>query len=210
VTLVIRPLTPEVWPAFEDLFGRAGASNGCWCMYWRLGPAYRDRERTQNRDDLRTIVRRGPPPGLVAFDGDHAVGWCRVTPRTALPNVEHRPLTRPVDDAPVWVISCFYVRKTHRRHGVSEALIRAALKAAKRAHAPGVEAYPVETAHPGATSNLYTGVASAFARAGFRKVAQRAGGRPVMRHDLKGIRGSAGRSMADPQSTRAHMQKAAG
>jgi hypothetical protein len=35
----VHPLTSEHWPALEDLFGRAGASNGCWCMYWRLGPS---------------------------------------------------------------------------------------------------------------------------------------------------------------------------
>ena len=35
--LIIRPLTPDLWPALEDLFGKGGASNGCWCMYWRLG-----------------------------------------------------------------------------------------------------------------------------------------------------------------------------
>ena len=33
--LTIRPLTPDLWPALEDLFGETGACNGCWCMYWR-------------------------------------------------------------------------------------------------------------------------------------------------------------------------------
>src|SRR5947209_19852231 len=41
--LTVEPLTLGLWPALEDLFGRAGASNGCWCMYWRIGPRYRDR-----------------------------------------------------------------------------------------------------------------------------------------------------------------------
>jgi hypothetical protein len=34
--LAILPLTPDLWPALEDLFGKWGASNGCWCMYWRI------------------------------------------------------------------------------------------------------------------------------------------------------------------------------
>jgi hypothetical protein len=38
VDITVRALTLECWPALEDLFGRAGASNGCWCMYWRIGP----------------------------------------------------------------------------------------------------------------------------------------------------------------------------
>jgi hypothetical protein len=31
--LIIRPLTSDLWPALEDLFGEHGAVNGCWCMY---------------------------------------------------------------------------------------------------------------------------------------------------------------------------------
>jgi hypothetical protein len=33
--------SPNLWPALEDLFGKWGASNGCWCMHWRIGGAYR-------------------------------------------------------------------------------------------------------------------------------------------------------------------------
>jgi hypothetical protein len=39
--LQIRPLTADLWPALEELFGKKGACNGCWCMYWRIGAAYR-------------------------------------------------------------------------------------------------------------------------------------------------------------------------
>jgi len=74
--LTVRPLTGEEWPALEDLFGRAGASNGCWCMYWRIGPRYRERPRADNKRDLERLARSGPAPGLLAFDGDTAVGWC--------------------------------------------------------------------------------------------------------------------------------------
>jgi GNAT superfamily N-acetyltransferase len=42
---------------------------------------------------------------------------------------------------PVWSLSCFYVRKGYRNRGVTSALIAAALKAAKRAKAPALEAY---------------------------------------------------------------------
>jgi hypothetical protein len=41
MTLAIRPLTPALWPALVDLFGEKGACGGCWCMYWRIGNAYR-------------------------------------------------------------------------------------------------------------------------------------------------------------------------
>src|SRR5262249_10517280 len=36
-----------------------------------------------NKTAFREIVERGPPPGLLAFDGDIAVGWCQLTPPDA-------------------------------------------------------------------------------------------------------------------------------
>jgi hypothetical protein len=144
--LTIRALTPELWPALEDLFGRNGACSGCWCMYWRIGSAYRRTARERNRAAFREVVRRGPPPGLLAFDGEVAVGWCR-------------------------------------RRGVTSALIAAALRAARRAHAPALEAYPLDGALTSSASS--TGYASTFARAGFTTVARRVPARPIMRHDLR-------------------------
>jgi GNAT superfamily N-acetyltransferase len=82
-------------------------------------------------------------------------------------------------------LSCFYVRRGYRGRGVTAALIAAAVKAARRAGAPALEAYPVDTDEPTSTSNLFTGTASTFARAGFRTVARRAPHRPIMRHDLR-------------------------
>ena len=180
--LTIRPLTPDLWPALEDLFGKNGACNGCWCMYWRIGSAYRKRPREQNKAAFREIVKRGPPPGLLAFDGDVAVGWCQLTPRDALPWLDRAWRLKRVDEVPVWSLSCFYVRKGYRRRGVTSALIAAALKAAKRAKAPALEAYPLDADLTPSASG--TGYASTFARAGFKTVARRVPPRPIMRHDL--------------------------
>ena len=179
----IRPLTPYLWPALEDLFGDKGACNGCWCMYWRIGNAYRTRPREQNKEAFRGIVKRGPPPGLLAFEGDLAVGWCQITPRDKLPWLDRVWRLKRVDNVPVWSLSCIYVRKGYRRRGVSAALIVAALKAAKRARAAALEAYPLDAElTPSASS---TGYASTFARAGFKTVARHVPPRPIMRHDLK-------------------------
>src|SRR5437763_12469978 len=185
--LTVHPLTPDLWPALEDLFGKLGACNGCWCMWSRIGSAYRKRPREKNRTAFRAIVRRGPPPGLLAFDGDVAVGWCQLTPRDALPWLDRTWRLKRVDDVPVWSLSCLYVRKGYRRQGVTSALIAAALKAAKRAKAPALEAYPIDADETPSASG--TGYASTFARAGFKTVARRALPRPIMRHHLKAIAG---------------------
>ncbi len=63
--LTISPLTSEQWPALEDLFGKAGASNGCWCMYWRVGPRYRDRPSIPCFYVRRTHRRQGIMGALI-------------------------------------------------------------------------------------------------------------------------------------------------
>lgn len=181
----IRPLTPDLWPALEDLFGELGACNGCWCMYWRIGSTYRKRRREQNKRAFRKIVAQGPPPGLIAFEGDMAVGWCQITPRDALPWLERVWRLRRIDDLPVWSISCLYVRKGYRRGGITAALIAAAIKVAKAAGAPALEAYPLEADLTPSASG--TGYASTFRRAGFRTVACHTSPRPIMRYDLRRV-----------------------
>ena len=46
------------------------------------------------------------------------------------------------DNQPVSLVSCFYVRKGYRKHGITSNLIAAPLEYAKKAGAPAVEAYP--------------------------------------------------------------------
>jgi hypothetical protein len=115
--LKIHSLTSDLWPALEELFGKLGACNGCWCMYWRICPAYRKQDREVNKAAFRQIVGHGPPPGLIAFDGEVPVGWCQLTPRNALPWLDR-----------VWRLS---------------ALIAAAVTIAKMAGASALEAYPL-------------------------------------------------------------------
>lgn len=154
-------------------------------MYWRIGSAYRKRPREKNKEAFRDVVKGGPPPGLLAFDGEVPVGWCQLTPRDALPWLDRAWRLKRLDNVPVWSLSCFYVRKGYRKRGITSALIAAALKAAKRAKAPALEAYPLDADKTPSASG--TGYASTFARAGFKTVARRVPSRPMMRHDLKAI-----------------------
>jgi len=97
-----------------------------------------------------------------------------------VPILDERRTTARVDELPVWSLSCFYVRRGYRRRGVMAALISAAVKAAKRAKAPALEAYPYETKQP-----VYVGVASTFKRAGFKVVARPTPSRAIVRYNLE-------------------------
>ena len=130
------------------------------------------------------------------------MSWCQLTPRDAIPWLNHMWWFQRVDALPVWSISCFFVRRSYRRQRVMTHLIFAALQATKRAGAAALEAYPIDTDVANGTSNIFTGTASTFARAGFREVARRAPARPIMRHDLKAIRAVAFRSEALAPSPR--------
>lgn len=183
--LTVKPVTPGLWHALADLFGEKGACHGCWCMYWRIGNEYTRRAGEQNKAALLELVRTGPPPGLLAFDGDLPVGWCQVTPRSALPWLERSWRLKRVDDLPVWSLSCFYIRIGWRRKGVTTALIRAALAFAQVRGAPALEAYPLDVSLTPSTSS--TGYASTFERLGFIEVARHVPPRPIMRYYLQGI-----------------------
>jgi GNAT superfamily N-acetyltransferase len=171
--------------AFEDLFDAKGPCSRCWCMYWRIRAAYRRRPPEENKAAFHQIVETGPPPGLLAFIDNQAVGWCQLTPRGALPQLDRERRLKRIDTLPVWSISCFYIRIGFRRKGVTSALITAALQAAKAAHAPALEAYPLDADKTPSTSS--TGYATTFVRAGFEVIVSHTPPRPIMRHNLKSI-----------------------
>ena len=93
-------------------------------MYWRFGASYRRNSAAANKAAFNHVVKTGPPPGLIAFDGELAVGWCQLTPRAALPWLDRNWRTQRVDEVPVWSVSCFYVRKGYRRRGVTSRAAR--------------------------------------------------------------------------------------
>jgi GNAT superfamily N-acetyltransferase len=90
-------------------------------------------------------------------------------------------VARPVDSQPVWSIVCFFVAPGSRRQGVMTALLRAAVSHARAGGARIVEGYPVDPSDAYPDTFAYTGVASAFHRAGFEEVARHSPGRPIMR-----------------------------
>jgi GNAT superfamily N-acetyltransferase len=181
--LRVQPLTADLWPALEDLFESGTACKRCWCMYWRIGSAYRKRPAEVNKAAFYGIVQAGPPPGLLAFDGGTAVGWCQLSPRDSLPWLDRALHLKRVDDLPVWCISCFYVRKGYRKQGITSALIREALKAARNPGVPALEAYPLDGDLT--SSSSFTGFASTFLKLGFKRIACRVPSRPIMRHTLE-------------------------
>ena len=199
--LAVHPLTPDRWPDLERLFGPRGACAGCWCMWWRLPRrAWEAAKGEGNRRALEAYVRDGAVPGLVAYDGEVPVGWIALEPRAAYPRLASARTLAPVDDAPVWSITCFYVARPHRGRGLMRTLLDAAAAHARAAGATLLEGYPVDLSRPTGDAFVYTGARSTFEAAGFVEVARRTPTRPIMRLTLTGRRAPGARGRAPGRS----------
>lgn len=177
-------LTSERWNDLEKLFGKHGASGGCWCMWWRLSRSEFVKQKGEgNKKALEKIVDSGEIPGILAYTNGQPVGWCSVAPRESYPTLECSRVLKQVDDKPVWSIVCFFVAKQFRRKGVTSALLKAAIEYVKEQGGKILEGYPVEP-KDGKTPDVfaYTGLTSTFRKAGFIEVVRRSEVRPIMRY----------------------------
>jgi GNAT superfamily N-acetyltransferase len=187
MNLTFKPLTVSQWDDFVALFGERGACGGCWCMLWRLTRKQFEAQKGElNKQAMQTIVDSGEIPGILAFDGAKAVGWCAIAPRSTYSALSRSRILQPVDDRPCWSVACLFIEKAYRKKGVSSKLLLAATDYAKAEGAIVVEGYPVE---PKSDKNIppafaWTGISKAFIRAGFKEVARRSPTRPIMRIEL--------------------------
>jgi len=182
-----RPLSAACWDDFVDLFGpERGASGGCWCMWWRVSAArWKEMTRTQRRDAFRQQVADGVPVGVLAYDGDRAVGWCAIGPRETLPRFNRSRVAAPLDpDENTWAINCFYIRSGYRGGGMMRRLVAAAADFARDNGAVAVEACPIDPDRPLQWGEGFVGIAAAFRAAGFAEVARRSPKRPLLRLEL--------------------------
>ncbi|MGB2769860.1 MAG: GNAT family N-acetyltransferase [Candidatus Zixiibacteriota bacterium] len=186
--LEFHPLTIDRWKDVESLFGERGACGGCWCMWWRLKrPDFERQKGTKNKAALKKIVKSGQVPGILAYSKGKAVAWCSLGPREAFPALERSRVLKRIDDKPVWSVVCLFIAKEFRKKGVSAAILKAAVAYAKKKGARIVEGYPIEPKKdrwPDAF--VWTGLPSAYLKAGFKEVHRGSPTRPIMRRYIKG------------------------
>ena len=182
-----HPVTAERWRDLETLFGVNGACGGCWCMWWRLTRSQftiqSEDHGQENRKALKALIDSGQVPGLLAYAEDQAVGWCAVGPRDSFSTLARSRILKRIDDQPVWSIVCFFVAKPFRRKGLTVKLLGAAIEYAREQGAQIVEGYPTEPKKASVPDPfVYTGLVSAFRKAGFVEVLRRSETRPIMRY----------------------------
>lgn len=191
VTITTEPATPTLWDDVQHALSGGGDGRSCQCAWFTLTNADFNRTTADQRRDLfRQEIDAGPPPGLIAYVDGEAAGWVRVGPRTAQVRIARTrnivtSTPEPLDDDSVWAITCFVVRKEHRRQGLNAELLAAAVDLARDSGARVIEAYPVDTGNGRVRPNeLYHGALSTFLAAGFTETAEPKPGRPLVALEL--------------------------
>jgi GNAT superfamily N-acetyltransferase len=185
--LEFHPVIAKRWQDLEALFGERGACGGCWCMWWRIPRSQFEQQKGQtNKEALRTIVLSGGVPGLLAYVDGRPIAWCAIAPRESYSALARSRILKRVDDQSVWSVTCLFVAKPFRRKGVTPKLLRAAVEYAQEQGAEIVEGYPVEPKHASMPDTFaWTGLVSAFRKAGFVEVLRRSETRPIMRYSMQ-------------------------
>jgi len=185
----IRSASDVPWADVERVFATPGDPRTCWCRYFKLtGAQWTETDVAARAAALREDTRRADPtPGLVAFVDDEPAGWVAVEPRVNLPRlfrsrVVAAGMSTPFDDASVWSIVCFVVRREFRGRGVAGELVRGAVDHARSSGASTIEAYPIEPAQVKGSpaGSMYHGTVSMFRAAGFDETRVGAPARRVM------------------------------
>ena len=108
------------WPAVEQLFGVRGEAARCWCRFFALpGASFAATPPADRKAQLKDkFDGGGPAPGVLAYRGGSAVGWCAVEPRGCYPRILRSRVFKAagaaVTDAAnraegVWSVTCFVV-----------------------------------------------------------------------------------------------------
>ena len=151
-------------------------------MWWRVPTkTFNGMSREERRAAFEAAVGE-VPTGILAYDGEAAVGWCAVGPRASLPKLNRSRVASTLDEPDgVWMINCFFVRKGSRGDRLMGRLIAAAVDYARGEGARAVEACPVDPKRALQWGEGFIGIASQFTATGFAEVARRSPTRPLMR-----------------------------
>ena len=190
-TITTEVATTARWDDVQHALTGGGDAASCQCIWPLLrNKDWNETTIPQRTEMLRTEIDEGPPPGIIAYVDDEAAGWIRIGPRTRQARLAHtRMITaateEPFDDASVWAVTCFVVRREHRGKGLNGELLRAAVDYARKSGARLIEGYAVDTAGKKQHANdLYHGMLSTFLSAGFTKAAELKPGRILVTMEL--------------------------
>jgi GNAT superfamily N-acetyltransferase len=129
-------------------------------MVWRMTKDELKQNNSACRKEfIKQRVWSDTPIGILGYSGNEAIAWCSIAPRET-----HQRLGGDETLENVWSITCFYIKRAHRKKGLVRSLIKSAENYAKKNGAEYLEAYPVEESSP---SYRFMGFIKTFEEMGF-------------------------------------------
>lgn len=184
--ILLRPASAELATDIAAVMSDCGDASHCWCAFWSLPRA--SPEAGYSGGNKRWFMKRlessAHPIGVLAYVNGEPAAWCAVAPRADHSRLARSRAMAPVDDLPVWSITCFVVARRFRRQGLMRRLIDAAVALARDHGAPAVEAYPLASVRKMNSGELYVGSLASYVDAGFEEVARHTPSRAIMRKRL--------------------------
>ncbi|KQP12767.1 GNAT family N-acetyltransferase [Pseudorhodoferax sp. Leaf267] len=172
--LQVKPVTAARWDDFDQLFGARGSPKYCWCMAWRADQKdARSQTGTGRKALMKELVQGGTPVGLLGYLDGEPVAWCSLAPFDTFRGL--RKVAEPPEK--LWSVTCFFVRREHRGQGLTQQLLAAAVRHARKHGAKIVEGTPVQPTSP---SYRHMGFVQLFKDAGFSEVGRAGTRRHVM------------------------------
>jgi len=163
------PLTPATFEDFATMAdNNGGVWGGCYCVGFHpkdcVAPG-------GHRGAKKILVDDGYAHAALVYDGEECIGWCQYGPTETLPRIKSkREYDKTEGEPPEWRVTCFYVDKGHRRMGVADAALAAAVRLIADAGGGTVEGYPEDMAGRSTAGGfLYCGTLSTFERNGFTR-----------------------------------------
>lgn len=184
----VEPLSETTWPAFEALVDKHnGIFGGCWCTWFH--PEVDRKAGPDGRGVKHRLVREGRAHAALVMADTAAVGWAEYGTPAELPQIYHRKEYESSGlDPTAYRITCFFVDRDHRRHGVARTALTGALDLIAAAGGGSVEGYPrvdlVENPKKLSSSFLFNGTYSMFEDAGFTEARRLGKLRCVMRREV--------------------------
>lgn len=167
----VKPLDEETWEAFAELAESSDSyPSGCWCLGFHPEGTGRPVDAKANKERKRLRVVQGTTHHALVFEDDLCVGWCQFGTPEELPRIKNQKEYEKTREGelPDWRITCFYVRRGHRRRGVSEQALAGALEMISASGGGVVEGYP-EPAGAVPAGFLFHGALTTFEKLGFAR-----------------------------------------
>lgn len=185
----VKPVTPELIGDLNSLFCSNRYTGKCWCMWHIISvKSFHGGGAAQNRRLFAELIEReNIPAGLLAYKNNQPIGWCAVGPRERYARAIKTPTYRQVAKdtlATVWLSPCFFVHSEARGKGITQILLKSAIRLATEHNAMALDGFPFTSDKRRSSSQIHVGFESTFLACGFEPIHRPSQSRVVMRRTL--------------------------